>query len=171
MRKNFTLIELIVVVGIICVLASISAGALSRARASARRIECAGNLKQIGAALHLYTGTNSGYYPVACSLPSFNAGLGEKVIRLCDILSDYLPGQIFRCPSDNDEPTWFSREGSSYEFNGKLSGVKIDSHYEVLQNGASNVVAVFDYDCFHAVLPQPGTKNYLFVDGHVTDIE
>ena len=95
----------------------------------------------------------------------------EPVIRLCDVLPIASGGKVFQCPADLGNPSWFTREGSSYEFNGKLSGEKIDTFQEVVKYGSSKVVAVFDYDCFHAVLPAPRTKNYLFVDGHVNDIE
>lgn len=171
MRSNFTLIELLVTIAIITVIAGLALGATSRAKNYAKRISCANNLKQIGVALHVYTGENNGFYPNACSLPSFNRANGYPVIRLCDILTISESSNVFRCPADIDEPTWFLKEGSSYEFNGKLSGEKIDSFYEVINFGPSKVVSVFDYDCFHAVLPAPKTKNYLFVDGHVDDIE
>ena len=151
MRSNFTLIELLVTIAIIAVIAGLALGATSRARNYAKRISCVNNLKQIGVALHVYTGENDGYYPNACALPSFNQANGYPVIRLCDILTISENSAVFKCPADADAPTWFSREGSSYEFNEKLSGEKIDSFYEITNNSPSEVVSVFDYDCFHAV--------------------
>ena len=171
MRHNFTLIELLVSIGIIAILAGLTMGVTSRAKNYAKRMNCVNNLRQIGIAINVYSAENNGFYPNACSLPSFNKANGDNVIRLCDILPIQSNSKVFLCPSDSDSPSWFLREGSSYEFNGKLSGEKIDSFSEVVQYGASKVVAVFDYDCFHAVLPAPRTKNYLFVDGHVNDIE
>ena len=56
-RGGTTLAELLVVLGILGVLAGLTAGAVQRARAAAARTQCANNLRQLAVALHKYHDT------------------------------------------------------------------------------------------------------------------
>ncbi len=66
-RSGFTLVELLVVIGIIAILISILLPALNRARIAAKRTECLSNLRQLGQVAHLYANENKGWFPVRSS--------------------------------------------------------------------------------------------------------
>src|SRR5258706_3051851 len=61
--RAFTLVRVLVVIGIIALLISILMPALSAAKERANRVKCASNLRQIGQGLLLYAGDNRGVYP------------------------------------------------------------------------------------------------------------
>jgi prepilin-type N-terminal cleavage/methylation domain-containing protein/prepilin-type processing-associated H-X9-DG protein len=63
MQRGFTLVELLVVIGIIAVLIGILLPALGRARASANSVACMANLRSIGQAIAIYTVQSKGMLP------------------------------------------------------------------------------------------------------------
>ncbi|HEX8913169.1 MAG TPA: prepilin-type N-terminal cleavage/methylation domain-containing protein [Humisphaera sp.] len=63
-RSAFTLVELLVVIGIIALLMSILLPTLGRVREQANMIKCGSNLRQFGQVLHLYANQNNGRVPL-----------------------------------------------------------------------------------------------------------
>jgi prepilin-type N-terminal cleavage/methylation domain-containing protein/prepilin-type processing-associated H-X9-DG protein len=100
-RGGFTLVELLVVIGIIAVLIGILLPALNRAREAANRATCMSNLRQIGIATMLYIHDNKGHYPAGRFDP--NLGSGNYIFDArAQLLDKYCSKkiQLAVCPSD-----------------------------------------------------------------------
>jgi prepilin-type processing-associated H-X9-DG protein len=113
----FTLVELLVVIGIIAVLVSMLLPALNRSREQARRVACASNLKQLGAAIHMYAGENKGKTPQHFTEGSGLAWLFDIPNETRDALLRYgMVRETFYCPSNaetqNDDKLWWFPTGT-----------------------------------------------------------
>jgi prepilin-type N-terminal cleavage/methylation domain-containing protein/prepilin-type processing-associated H-X9-DG protein len=106
----FTLVELLVVIGIIAVLIAILLPALSRARAVANRTACLSNMRQLGTALALFSQEHHGWMVKAY----YNS---EPRARFVSDLTDYTKGEQwgFR------DPMW----GWDYVLNKYLKNVNV----------------------------------------------
>jgi prepilin-type processing-associated H-X9-DG protein len=149
MQSNrFTLKELVILVIIVIIAALVVLPYLTYDTHAGprRRINCAGNLKQIGLGLLMYSGNNDGSFPIASvyGAPNF------EPLNTLDILYD---GKVYACPSAR-KPLTLARQ-SNYRYAG--SGLKDDN------DSATAITIAFDRSGNH---PNNEWMNALFIDGH-----
>ena len=92
--RGFTLVELLVVIGIIALLISILLPSLSKARESARTIKCLSNLRQLGMAAMMYANESKQFLPYPTSAYGDVSGVdnaGERMLWF-SVLDPYLGG-------------------------------------------------------------------------------
>jgi len=134
-RRAFTLVELLVVIGVIALLIAILLPSLKKARETAVRTTCASNLRQIHGAVVMYANENRGWLPPRYevkkrTLTAAEVAKGYKVNTLEEgvqtVLERYCGKAVFRCPADAGDATnptpLFDRFGTSYDVQGSRAG-------------------------------------------------
>jgi prepilin-type N-terminal cleavage/methylation domain-containing protein/prepilin-type processing-associated H-X9-DG protein len=142
-RGAFTLVELLVVIGIIALLVSILLPALNKARQAAATVSCASNMRQMGVLVTLYTNDNKGAYPLG-KIDGSQYSWGSPYAWgdstwMWVLAEDYKGGfNLFNCPSspeveripdadNNNEPQlypWMGRSPRTYAYWASYSHVK-----------------------------------------------
>ena len=101
-RGGFTLVELLVVIGIIAVLIGILMPTLSKAREHSRRTACLSNLRQLGQGMIMYAGEHRDRLPNGnpTGVADDYAGTSLVLVNLATIYLKH--AAVFHCPSDPD---------------------------------------------------------------------
>jgi prepilin-type N-terminal cleavage/methylation domain-containing protein/prepilin-type processing-associated H-X9-DG protein len=172
MKKNqngFTLVELLTVIAIIGILASLLAPATHEMLGRARATQCASQLHQLGIAIQVYAQDNNQKFPSIEPLPSKPVDPDVPLKSLHDVLIKFVGNseKVFHCPQD--QVRW-PVEGASYEwaylYNDDLTDVPIVGSRA---RPPEKATVLWDYDNVHGNKGRR-SKNVLFADGHVGGI-
>ena len=184
-RQGFTLVELLVVIGIIAVLAAILFPAFSAAREKARLAVCTSNLKQIGEAILMYCQDWDDTYPYAATiLNEYEGRIDAPSLRF--VLKPYLDPQsgVWFCPSWmgkhgellKNHPLW-STYGCTYAYSAfpyMASRCLYGKPMSMVTRPAEKPMIWCAAGDVHAPITtrewtegKPGAVNICFADGHV----
>ena len=168
-HQGFTILELMVVVGIIGALVAILFPALMSARETSRCMECKNNLREIGVAIQQFhdgmkrfpeawktpSDKRSGYGWAVALLPFLEESSVAKAINVRLSVADpqnALPRNsdlaIMRCPSDISEPSFdllseSGKHSSTAAFSTSSGSAAIDANAPLVRLPAANYLGVF----------------------------
>lgn len=129
-RRGFTLVELLVVIGIIALLISILLPSLNRAREAAKTVKCSANLRSLGQGLQIYLQDNKGMMPIG-----FWDGINDPSKDVASALPTSNPGG-----ADGRKTNWgllvLNRLNPKFSTNiydvGQMTGQNASSSYQML---------------------------------------
>lgn len=122
--RAFTLVELLVVIGIIALLLGILLPVLSKARMAAQEVSCASNMRQMGIGLMMYINENKGDFPEDAVHASPGQPQRSWIYTLSPMLGDVDAIRI--CPADEQGDLRRQSDGTSYILNWYVAVPEVD---------------------------------------------
>lgn len=169
--QAFTLVELIVVIAIIALLATLLMPATSSVMEKARSTQCSSNLRQVGLAVNQWANDHDGYFPRIETDTQGKTqvyGPDEEVKGLVETLKPYgLDERFVQCPSDLKGPNQFAKTGTSYEWRPLVDGEKVNNPIIYGRPGAMSVPPSRIRICVDYTRLHNGQQTRLYADGHV----
>jgi prepilin-type N-terminal cleavage/methylation domain-containing protein/prepilin-type processing-associated H-X9-DG protein len=184
-RRGFTLVELLVVVGVIAILAGVTSTAYLAAMRAARKAQCVNNMRSIALANINYGGDNNQTFALDDGNAVWDAALAPYLGNIPTTQAN----PVLKCPEDTRPLSSGGVFARSYSFNGSLPvrSVQVTSPSEIIllaewytggTQPPGGAGANFQYGGNYSYVtyglgasPMHGTvSNFAFVDGHVESL-
>lgn len=159
---GFTLLELLVVIVVLGILATLAVPATQRVLASSKAVHCMGNLKGLGSSLQLYLADNNNFMP---TMMVARESKDDDQPVMDTLLADYTDNKdVFCCKAD--QKGLFQKSGTSYLWNNLLNAQSASSmDFMGLARDGSRIPVMSDKENFHKY--RDVQVNILYADGHV----
>jgi prepilin-type N-terminal cleavage/methylation domain-containing protein len=179
-HSGFTLLELLLVLTLIGILATLVTPALSAARQKAEAVACIGNLRALGIAVQAACNDNDGtvpYIEIDPLEPIYTeemmrlAGVDQLPKGLLETLSPYgITERHLQCPADIKSVNNYARYKTSYQWRPHIDGENATNPLIYARRGVFSVsnpnrlLIMFDHEAVH---PPPFRQNRLYLSGAV----
>ncbi len=153
--SGFSLVELLVVLGLIAALGGVAYSFTLSAVGRSREAACVNHLRSLGVSLQCYLQEHGDTMP---TLAAARSSKGEDADVLDTVLAPYSGGpDAFRCPADKKE---FDLTGSSYFWNSTQNGLRVSElTFFGIKDRPDKIPLITDKEAWH-----PSGVNLLYAD-------